>query len=201
MAEDDRVSSTLLETVLTKWGYQAVVARDGEEAWRVLQEPDAPQLAVLDWMMPGIDGVEVCRRARALDTARRTYIIMLTTKGHKQDLVAALEAGADDYLIKPFDSDELRVRLQVGVRILELQVELADRVHELETAIVNIKVLQGLLPICSYCKKIRDNQDYWQRVEDYVETHAEVQFSHSICPNCHEKHVKPQLEGLGPEGT
>jgi DNA-binding response OmpR family regulator len=197
MAEDDQVSAKLLEAVLTKWRYHAVVARDGEEAWRVLQEPDAPRLVVLDWMMPGIDGVEVCRRARTLETARRTYIIMLTAMERKEDLVKALEAGADDYLIKPFNHAELRARLEVGERILDLQAELADRVDELEAALANIKVLSGLLPICSYCKKVRNDQNYWQQVEGYIESRAEVEFSHSVCPDCYEKELAPHMADDG----
>ena len=193
MAEDDAVSAKLLETVLTKWGYETVVAHDGKEAWLALQAPDPPQLAVLDWMMPGIDGVEVCRRTRALDRAPRTYIIMLTAMERKEDLVTALDAGADDYLIKPFHHQELRARIQVGVRILELQVELADRVRELEEALANIKVLRGLMPICSYCKKVRGDQNYWQQVEQYIESHADVEFSHSVCPECYEKEIAPHL--------
>jgi len=194
MAEDDRVSSTLLKAALTAWGHDPVIAHDGEAAWNILQQPDAPRLAVLDWMMPGLDGPEICRRTRALDHTRRTYLIMLTSLEGKQNLVTALEAGADDYLVKPFDQAELRARLQVGVRVLQLQADLANRVLELETALTNIKVLHGLLPICSYCKKVRDDQNYWQQVESYVESHAEVQFSHSICPDCYEAEVKPHLE-------
>lgn len=194
MAEDDRVSVTLLEAALTAWGYEAVIAHDGDQAWRILQQADAPHLVVLDWMMPGLDGPEICRRTRALDRTRRTYLIMLTSLQSKQDIVTALEAGADDYVVKPFDQAELKARLQVGERVLQLQAELADRVHELETALANINMLHGLLPICSYCKKIRDDQNYWQRVESYVESRAEVQFSHSICPDCYEAEVKPHLD-------
>jgi DNA-binding response OmpR family regulator len=194
MAEDDPTSRKLLEAVLTAWGYEAVVADDGEAAWHLLQQQDAPQLVVLDWMMPGLDGPELCRRARSLEQTRRMYLIMLTSLESKQDLVTALDAGADDYVVKPFDKAELKARLEVGRRVLGLQDELATRVAELETALTNIKVLHGLLPICSYCKKVRDDQNYWQQVESYVESHAEVQFSHSVCPDCYETEVKPHLE-------
>ena len=194
VAEDDVTSSKLLEAILASWGYETVTAHDGEEAWRILQEPDAPQLVVLDWMMPRLDGLEICRRTRALDSTRRTYLIMLTSLESKHDLVTALEAGADDYVVKPFDNAELRARLEVGVRVLHLQDELADRVGELEAALNDIRLLHGLLPICSYCKKVRDDQNYWQRVESYVESHAQVQFSHSICPECYETQVKPHLD-------
>jgi len=194
IADDDLTSSTLLATILTAWGYETETAHDGEEAWSILQRSDAPQLVVLDWMMPGLDGPEICRRERALHRTGQTYVIMLTSLESKEDLVTALEAGANDYVVKPFDQAELKARLQVGVRVLQLQTELEDRVRELETALDNIKVLHGLLPICSYCKKIRDDHNYWQQVEAYVESHAEVQFSHSICPDCYAKELTPQLE-------
>src|SRR5262249_3973980 len=151
---------------------------------KALQAPDAPKLAILDWMMPELDGVDVCRTLRAEPSAEPTYIILLTAKAEKGDIVKGLEAGADDYLTKPFDRNELRARLQVGLRMLELQKNLADRVRELEAALSNVKQLQGLIPICSYCKKIRDDKNYWQQVECYVSAHTDARFSHGICPAC-----------------
>jgi DNA-binding response OmpR family regulator len=145
-------------------------------------------------MMPGLDGPEICRRTRTLEQSSHPYLIILSSLESKQDLVTALEAGADDYVVKPFDHAELRARLQVGRRVLQLQGELADRVRDLETALRSIKLLHGLLPICTYCKKVRNDQDYWQQVESYVESHAEVQFSHSVCPDCFETQVKPHLD-------
>jgi DNA-binding response OmpR family regulator len=114
----------MLRSMLTKWGYQAVVARDGLEAWQILQSPDAPQLAILDWMMPGIDGVEVCRRVRMAAREPYIYLLLLTARTDSQDLVEGMDAGADDYLTKPFNAQELRVRLRAGNRILDLQEEL-----------------------------------------------------------------------------
>jgi DNA-binding response OmpR family regulator len=158
-----------------------------------LSQPDAPSLAVLDWMMPGMDGAEVCRRARSLGADRLLYIILLTAKGRKEDIVQGLTAGADDYVIKPFDRSELKARINVGERILRLQAELAARVKELELALANVKLLQGLLPICCYCKKIRNDQNYWQQVDTYISDHSEAQFTHGICPECRDKIVKPEL--------
>jgi sigma-B regulation protein RsbU (phosphoserine phosphatase) len=196
IAEDDAVSCKVLEATLTKWGYEVVVTRDGEQAWKVLQNDDAPPIAILDWMMPGTDGVEVCRRVRMLPRTPAPYVILLTAKGTKEDIVTGLEAGADDYLIKPFDRAELRARLNVGVRVLGLQHDLAQRIAELQEAIAKVKLLQGMLPICCYCKKIRDDQNYWQGVENYIAEHAEVQFSHGVCPDCYDRVLKPQLEEL-----
>ncbi len=145
IAEDDPTSRKVLETLLIKWGYEVVIACDGNQAWQELQCEDSPKLAILDWMMPGIEGVEVCRKAREAESTKTTYIILITAKGSKEDIVEGLQAGADDYLSKPINSKELRARLQVGIRILELQKTLADRVKELEKALSHIKQLQGLL--------------------------------------------------------
>ena len=186
IAEDDMASRRVLEAMLVKFGYEVVVAADGVEAWDALQSGGAPGLAILDWMMPGIDGVELCRRVRALPTSTPPYLILLTAKSCKENVVTGLNAGANDYLTKPFDRAELRARVQVGVQVLELQRNLADRVSELETALSQVKQLQGLLPICSYCKKIRDEQNYWQRVDSYLTDHTDVLFSHGICPDCYE---------------
>jgi response regulator RpfG family c-di-GMP phosphodiesterase len=162
----------------------------------VLRREDAPQLAILDIMMPEIDGLEVCRRVRSLRAPVPTYIIMLTARTLPREIVTGLEAGADDYLTKPFDSSELRARIKVGERILDLQRNLLLRVEELEEALSRVKQLQGLLPICSYCKKIRDDQNYWQQVESYISNHSEAQFSHGICPDCYARFVTPDIERL-----
>jgi diguanylate cyclase (GGDEF)-like protein len=124
IADDDDVLRHILEATLAKWGYDVVVARNGLEAWRLLQGNDAPKLAILDWIMPGMDGVEVCREIRRGEDRPYIYVLLLTAKHKKQDVIAGLEAGADDYIAKPFDPQELKVRLRTGRRILDLQAEL-----------------------------------------------------------------------------
>ncbi|HUI53532.1 MAG TPA: response regulator [Bryobacteraceae bacterium] len=124
IADDNPVLQTVLKAMLTQWGYDVVVASDGAEAWRLLDTGDGPRLAILDWLMPGLDGIDVCRRMRASDRGRRTYILILTAKARDEDLAAAMEAGADDYVTKPFRSAELRARLRAGRRILELEEKL-----------------------------------------------------------------------------
>jgi len=131
VAEDDPVSRRLLETRLARWGYQTTSASNGEEAWRLLQLEDAPRLVILDWMMPGMDGVEVCRKVRTRGGEPYTYIILLTAKDSKDDVILGLEAGADDYLTKPFNAHELEVRLRAGRRIVDLQAELIRAREEL----------------------------------------------------------------------
>jgi sigma-B regulation protein RsbU (phosphoserine phosphatase) len=184
IAEDDFTSRTVLTEVLKKQGHEVTATVNGTEAWQALQQPDAPKLAILDWMMPEMDGLEVVRRVRALQTDRPPYIIMLTTKGEKADIIAGLEAGANDYLAKPFDPGELRARIEVGRRMVEIQAALASKIGELRQALDQIKTLRGIVPICANCKKIRDDQGYWNQVEVYVRDHTEAEFSHSICPDC-----------------
>ena len=192
IAEDDPVSRCFLEVTLAKWNYEVISTRDGDEAWDTFQR-ELPSIAILDWMMPGLDGAELCRRIRALEADIVPYLILLTAKSEKGDVVAGLEAGADDYITKPFSRQEMRARIEVGLRIGELQKNLAARISELEVALARVKQLQGLLPICSYCKKIRSDNDYWEQVDSYIAKHSEVAFSHSICPTCYESIVEAQL--------
>ena len=196
IAEDDSMSRFLLEKTLTGWGHEVVVTVNGDQAMKALQVSDPPTIAILDWMMPVIDGVEVCRKLRSAAQTSAIYVILLTAKGQRSDLLEGLTAGADDYLTKPFDAEELKVRIGVGVRMVEMQQALHKKVRELEDALTQVKQLQGILPICSYCKNVRDDQNYWQQVETYVSSHSEAQFSHSICPDCYQKEVQPQLDKL-----
>ena len=201
LAEDDAVSRRVVKTFLARWGFEVVAVPDGDEAWRILQGPDAPNLIILDWMMPGVGGVELCRRVREGGHPSPAYIILLTARTSREDIVSGLESGADDYVTKPFHNEELRARLRGGARIVELQTSLAQRVRELEEALTRVRLLQGLLPICSYCKKIRNDQNYWQQVEAYISDHSGAVFSHGICPDCYEKFVKPELDKLQPSGV
>jgi sigma-B regulation protein RsbU (phosphoserine phosphatase) len=196
VADDEAVSRTVVTAMLRKGGYEVRVANDGEQAWAALQQPDAPPVAIMDWMMPGIDGLEICRRLRQIDTPTPTYVILLTSRDAAADIVEGLRAGADDYVTKPPHEEELLARISVGTRVVGLQQTLADRVRRLEDALSKVKQLQGLLPMCSYCKRIRDDQNYWQQVESYISVHSDVQFSHSYCPDCFEKYVQPQLDAL-----
>src|SRR3989442_8659976 len=165
IAEDDAVIRAILEAGLASWGHEVVACMNGTQAWEALQRDEAPRLALLDWMMPGMDGPQICKMLRQTPGTEAIYVILLTGRDRREDIVAGLDAGANDYVTKPFDHDELRARLQVGVRMVELQNLLANRVRDLEEAMARVKQLSGLLPICSYCKKVRDDKNYWQQVE------------------------------------
>jgi sigma-B regulation protein RsbU (phosphoserine phosphatase) len=193
IAEDTSATRKILVHYLSMWGHNVVETCDGEDAWDRLQMPYAPRLAILDWMMPGLDGVDVCRRVRAVKTDDPPYLIILTAKDAKEDIVSALDSGANDYMTKPFTPSELRARINVGMRVLTLQRALADRVKELEVALERVQSLETLLPICMYCKKVRDDSNYWGNVEEYFSKYSGVQLSHGVCPECYEKHVRPQF--------
>src|ERR671924_385299 len=152
IAEDDMVSRRLLEAMLTRWGYEVAVTRDGVEAWEVLQGADAPPLAILDWMMPGMDGVEVCRKVRQCGQEPYIYLLLLTTMGDKENIIEGLDAGADDYLAKPFDPHELQVRLRTGKRIMTLQAELIEarealRVQAMHDALTGVWNRRAILEV------------------------------------------------------
>jgi phosphoserine phosphatase RsbU/P len=184
VAEDDRVTGEILARTLQRWGHETTLVGDGTQAWAFLRDATAPTMAILDWMMPGTDGPDVCRRVRAERPEANMYLLLVTAREGRSDVVAGLDAGADDYIIKPFDPEELRARVAVGVRVVGLQQKLAERVAELQTALSNVKQLRGLLPICSYCKRIRGDDQYWQQVDGYIAQHSDAQFSHGICPSC-----------------
>jgi phosphoserine phosphatase RsbU/P len=212
IAEDDVTSRTMLAAVLKKSGHEVVVTRNGLEAWELLQNPDSPRLAILDWMMPLMDGLEVVRRVRTLPTdrapactapatARNVYLILLTTKGEKADVIAGLNAGADDYLAKPFHPGELNARVEVGRRMVEMKEALASKIEELHQALDQIKTLRGIIPICSNCKKIRDDDGYWNQLEAYIRDHSEAEFTHSICPVCVNKLYPTLAEKRAGDGS
>ena len=192
IADDDRGTTAILSKTLRRWNIDVTVAHDGTAAWDLLRVA-GPSLAIVDWMMPGLDGPELCRRIRQDPSLGHMYVILLTGRDTRADLVAGLDAGADDYMVKPFNAEELRARVQAGIRVVTLQERLADRVAELQSALSRVKQLTGLLPICSYCKRIRSDQDYWEQVDSYVAQHSDAQFSHGICPQCYEA-VRAQFE-------
>jgi DNA-binding response OmpR family regulator len=181
VAEDDKVSRLVLSTGLRKLGHEVIEAADGQEAWSLFRSGDV-HMVITDWMMPNMDGLHLCRSIRAELESKYTYIIMLTALGGKESYLEGMKAGADDFITKPFDIDGLAARLRVAERILKLQAE--------------VRQLEGLLPICTYCKKIRSDDDAWQAIEVYITRQTDASFSHGICPECYESYVRPQLDQL-----
>ena len=187
IAEDNLTFRKILKGNLTKWDYEVIVTEDGNAAWEILRQEDAPHLAILDWIMPGKEGIDICADLRKLNKSSFTYIILLTANDRKEDIIQGFDAGADDYIIKPFNANELRSRVSAGARIVKLESALQENILELKNAIDNIKKLEGIIPMCAWCKKIRDDSNYWMQVEDYISSHSDSQFTHGICPDCYDK--------------
>jgi sigma-B regulation protein RsbU (phosphoserine phosphatase) len=180
--EDDAVARAVLRKALQRLGHDSIEAPDGEAAWQRLQT-ESVRVVVSDWMMPHSDGLDLCRRIRARPGKEYIYFILLTSRDATEaNSRAAADAGVDDFLTKPLDLAELWMRLRVAERILGYTKQ--------------VRQLEELLPICSYCKKIRDDQNYWQQMEGYINERTGSEFSHSICPDCYQRVVLPELEKI-----
>lgn len=182
IAEDDPASRLVLSAVLSRLGHEVTAVNDGREALERMKE-ESFRVLVSDWMMPHIDGLELTQRIRSEESAPYVYIILLTALGDRASFLKGMEAGADDFMTKPLDVESLTVRLRVAERIISL------------TQVV--RQLEGLLPVCSYCRRIREDDDSWLEIEDYLVRHAHASFSHSVCPDCYSSEVRPQLDRLG----
>ncbi len=184
IVEDDPMAGAVLEALLHAQGHETVMTTDGLAAWQEFQERPM-RLVISDWMLPGLDGLELSRRIRAKG-GEYTYFILLSnleTGGTNHD--QAMDAGVDDFLHKPVNQTELRHRLRVAERILNYATQ--------------VRRLQQIIPICSYCKKMRDDKNYWQQVEEYLQTHMDSGTSHGVCPDCYERVLVPQLREYGAE--
>ncbi len=181
--EDDTSSRKILIQALQKLGHDVVEAIDGEDALRLLDESDPPRVVVSDWTMPRMDGLQLVQGIRARLKTDYTYFILLTARTADEDNQReATEAGVDDFLTKPIDLTELWMRLRVAERILRFTTQ--------------VRQLEAFLPICSYCKKVRDDRNYWQQIETYINARTGSEFSHSVCPDCYTRVITPELEKL-----
>jgi len=181
--EDDASSRKILVQALIRLGHEVIEVANGEDAFKILDETDPPRVVVSDWMMPGIDGLELVRRVRSRLNADYTYFILLTARtADDNNQRESIEAGVDDFLTKPVDLTELWMRLRVAERILRFTTQ--------------VRQLEAFLPICSYCKKVRDDQNYWQQIETYINARTGSEFSHSVCPDCYNRVIAPELKKL-----
>ncbi|HJO38945.1 MAG: response regulator transcription factor [Vicinamibacterales bacterium] len=195
IADDEPVTRHLVEAKVASWGHEVVICENGRAALAEFEHDEPPSMAILDWVMPDVTGVDICRTLRqGPTTSTPVYLILLTANAARDDVIEGLEAGADGYIVKPFHPEDLRVRLEVGIWIVALQQVLAQRVDVLETALSRVKQLQGLLPIFAYCKKVRDDQNYWSQVDSYLARHSNLRFSHGICPDYYAKVVDSQFD-------
>ncbi len=197
IADDDNVSLRVLEAHLEKAGHFVISCSDGDAAQKAFQQERSVEIVILDWMMPGKNGLEVCRAIKEEGGSSLTYVIMLTVKHEPEEIAQALEAGADDFVTKPFNAVELQARIKAGVRTVRLQKALIKNIVELEDALDHVEQLRGILPICAWCKKVRDDSNYWESVEEYVRKHSKAVFTHSICPECIKKNYPEEAEKIG----
>lgn len=182
VAEDDLFSRKLLTATLTQFGYEWEACEDGEQACEIFGSGEF-RIVISDWLMPRRDGLSLCRKIREDYDDDYTYFILLTANVQGKDSYRqAMDAGIDDFLTKPLDRDQIWMRLRVAERILKYTRQITE--------------LESMLPICSYCKKVRDDNNYWQQVESYLMERTGTTFSHSVCPSCYEKVVMPQLNEL-----
>lgn len=180
--EDDKMALMMMRQALVRLGHDVIEAKDGKEAWAILRR-ETVRVVVSDWEMPEADGLELCRRIRARLKAEYVYFILVTARDASEaNQQNAMEAGVDDFLTKPLDLMELRMRLRTAERILRYTTQ--------------VRQLEELLPICSYCKKIRDDKNYWQQMEGYINERTGSEFSHSICPDCYKRVIVPELDKL-----
>jgi len=184
IAEDHAATRFMLSSLLERHGYRVTAVNDGYMAQGALADPEGPAIALLDWGLPHQSGLEICREIRKLTGGRYVYVIIVTARDSVQDLAEAFAAGADDFIRKPTDPVEILSRVRSAERIVELEHRLSGRIQECEDALENIRKLKQLLPICMYCKKVRDDSQYWQEIETYIHQHTGTDFSHGICPDC-----------------
>lgn len=181
--EDDPTLLLVLSRTLRKLGHDVVEAGSGRAAWEAVATTHV-RVVVSDWMMPDMDGLDLCRRIRAREFDDYVYFIILTVKdASPENKQKAADAGVDDFLVKPLHPIDLELRLRVAERVI--------------ASTTRIRQLEGLLPICTYCRKVRDDHDYWQQFESYLHQHTNMKLSHSFCPECYEKVVVPQLKAAG----
>ena len=190
IVDDEPDIIKILRKYLENHGLGVLTAQNGREALEILQKSDV-RLVITDRIMPEMDGIALCRSIRASDISGYVYIIILTISGSKEDIVNGINAGADDYVTKPFNLEELKVRVDSGLRVLALEQSLHEKIKEeeilvgeLKAALDQVQKLSGMLPICATCKKIRDDKGYWNKIETYICEHSEAKFTHGMCPDC-----------------
>ncbi len=188
LADDDPLCRDVVTTMLRKNHYEVITASSGANALALLSEPNAPQLVIADWEMPRLDGLSLCRWIRHQHGRAYTYVILLTGRSEREDQIAGLRAGADDFVTKPIHETELLARIQVGERIIQLENSLTQKVIELQNALLQVQQLQGLITVCMHCHRVHAGTNTWQAFEKYIEAHSQAVFSHGLCERCLDTH-------------
>ncbi len=184
IAEDEYTTRLMVQVSLENWGYSVNSVADGKEAWNAFQKVETPDIAILDWEMPEVDGVELCKRIKNLQRANPVYVIILTGRDSQKDILQGFDAGADDYMTKPFNDDELRARVRVAERLVTIQSSLSQSVEELKLALDMVDTLQGSVPVCNGCQKIEGENGDWYTLNESINERFDMRFTPELCPQC-----------------
>ncbi len=187
VAETDPDSFLLLKSLIEEMGFEVIAAGDGQQARNHLRKNEI-KMVIATWATPGFSYSEIFGMIRESDLHPRPYIIVIASSGRNQDIAASLATGADDYVYKPIDPHQLQARVKIGQRFVDTHLALADRINELQQALSHSRAMEGLLPICSCCHKIRDSREGWHQLETYIMNRSAARFTHSLCPDCRKQH-------------
>jgi len=187
IAEDEYTTRLMVQVSLENWGYSVNSVADGREAWNAFQKVETPDIAILDWEMPEVDGVELCKRIKNLQRSNPVYVIILTGRDDQKDILQGFDAGADDYMTKPFNDDELRARVRVAERLVTIQTSLSQSVEELKLALDMVDTLQGSVPVCNSCEKIEGENGDWYTLSESINKRFDMRFTPELCPECSKK--------------
>jgi len=185
IAEDELTTRMLVQVSLENWGYRVESVVNGQQAWSALKRKDAPSIAILDWEMPELDGPEVCRKVKEMGKENSPYIILLTGRDSNNDIVEGFDAGADDYMTKPFNNNELQARVRVAERLVRTQTSLTESVAELKEVLNHLEMIREGVAVCHSCWKIFNGDDgNWYTLEESAGDHADSRFFQAVCPDC-----------------
>jgi len=187
IAEDEYTTRLMVQVCLENWGYSIESVEDGKKAWDIINQKNPPQIAVLDWEMPGISGIDLCRKIKSLDRSSPIHDILLTARDSKNDISQGFEAGADDYITKPFNDDELGARIRVAERIVTIQSSLNSSLEELREALDMVQSFEEPVAVCRKCKKIGAFDGSWRTPEKLLEYPVDPRFIQLDCPSCKAK--------------
>ncbi len=187
IAEDEYTTRLMVQVCLENWGYSIEGVEDGNTAWDIITQKNPPQIAVLDWEMPGISGIELCKKIKRLERSSPIHVILLTARDSENDISKGFEAGADDYITKPFNDDELRARIRVAERIVTIQSSLSGSLEELREALDLVQSFEEPVAVCSKCQKIGAFDGSWRTPEKLLEYPVDPRFIQLDCRDCNKK--------------
>lgn len=187
IAEDEYTTRLMVQVCLERWGYSVQSVADGKAAWDILKKKNPPHIVILDWEMPELSGIELCRKIKNINRNNPIHVILLTARDSDHDIVQGFDAGADDYITKPFNDNELRARIRVAERIVTIQSSLNTTLEELRGALNLVDVFQDYITVCKSCHKFVGDSGTWQKIEDFLQKQPDSRFIEAVCPACEDQ--------------